>query len=161
MECSTRRMECVAKLLAEEIAEKMVGKQDVNEMEGMMRELVKGAAKMGMRQALEQARQLPQIVNEAPDPCREYARAHNRPTRHVAEFHQLHYGGDELEVLLTPRHNQLRWRAIRIDQSAEQNIRVENDTHQVRLANRSARTSVNACSISSSITSGSTPLLCA
>ena len=37
MECSTRRMEQVAKLLAEEIAEKMAGKQDVNEMESMMR----------------------------------------------------------------------------------------------------------------------------
>lgn len=54
MECSTIRMEQVAKLLAEEIAEKMAGKQDVNEMEGMMRELVKEAANLGMRQAIEQ-----------------------------------------------------------------------------------------------------------
>ena len=54
MECSTIRMEQVAKLLAEEIAEKMAGRQDINEMEGMMRELVKGAANMGMRQAIEQ-----------------------------------------------------------------------------------------------------------
>ena len=36
MECSTRRMEQVAKLLAEEIAEKMAGQRDINEMESMM-----------------------------------------------------------------------------------------------------------------------------
>ena len=54
MECSTIRMEHVAKLLAEELAETMTSKQDVNEMEGMMRELVKEAANMGMRQAIEQ-----------------------------------------------------------------------------------------------------------
>jgi hypothetical protein len=54
MECSTRRLEQVAKLLAEEIAEKMAGKQDVNEMERMMRELVKEAANAGMRQAIEE-----------------------------------------------------------------------------------------------------------
>ena len=53
MECSTRRMEQVAKLLAEEIAEQLAGKRDVNEMEGMMRELVKEAANVGMQQALE------------------------------------------------------------------------------------------------------------
>ena len=47
-------MEQAAKLLAEEIAEKMAGKQNVNEMEGMMRELVKGAANLAMRQAIEQ-----------------------------------------------------------------------------------------------------------
>ncbi|MEO7839427.1 MAG: ISKra4 family transposase, partial [Anaerolineales bacterium] len=54
MECSIRRMEQVAKLLAEEIAEKMAGKQDINEMEQMMRELVKEVANAGMCQALEQ-----------------------------------------------------------------------------------------------------------
>ena len=54
MECSTRRMEQVAKLLAEEIGEKLAGKQDVNEMERMMRELVKEAANLGMQQAIEQ-----------------------------------------------------------------------------------------------------------
>jgi hypothetical protein len=54
MECSTIRMEQVAKLLAEEIAEKLAGKQDVNEMERMMRELVKEAANLGLQQAIEQ-----------------------------------------------------------------------------------------------------------
>ena len=54
MECSTRRMEQVAKLLADELAERLAGRQDVNEMEGMMRELVKEAANAGMRQAIEQ-----------------------------------------------------------------------------------------------------------
>lgn len=54
MECSTRRMEQVAKLLAEELAEQLAGKQDVNEMESKMRELVKDAANAGMRQAIQQ-----------------------------------------------------------------------------------------------------------
>lgn len=54
MEFSTIRMEQVASLLAEEIAEKMAGKQDVNEMESMMRELVKEAANLGMQHAIEQ-----------------------------------------------------------------------------------------------------------
>jgi hypothetical protein len=54
MECSTRRLEQVAKLLAEELAEQLAGKQDVNEMERMMRELVKEAANAGLRQAIEQ-----------------------------------------------------------------------------------------------------------
>jgi len=54
MECSTRRMEQVASLLAEELAEQLDGKQDVNEMERRMRELVKEAAQVGMRHAIEQ-----------------------------------------------------------------------------------------------------------
>lgn len=54
MECSTRRLEQVAILLAEELAEQLAGKQDVNEMERMMRELVKEAANAGMRQVLEE-----------------------------------------------------------------------------------------------------------
>lgn len=54
MECSTRRMEQVAKLLAEELAERLAGEQDVNEMERRMRELVKEAANVGMRRAIEQ-----------------------------------------------------------------------------------------------------------
>jgi len=54
MECSTRRMEQVAKLLAEEIVENMAGKQDLNAMERMMRELVKEAANAGMQHAIEQ-----------------------------------------------------------------------------------------------------------
>ena len=54
MECSTRRMEQIAKLLAEEIEEKMVGQEGINEMEGMMREMVKEAANLGMQHAIEQ-----------------------------------------------------------------------------------------------------------
>ena len=54
MECSTRRLEQVAKLLAEELAEQLAGKQDVDEMESTMREVVKAAANAGMRQAIEQ-----------------------------------------------------------------------------------------------------------
>jgi len=53
MECSTRRLEQVAKLLAEELAEQLAGKQDVDEMESTLRELVKAAANAGMRQAIE------------------------------------------------------------------------------------------------------------
>jgi hypothetical protein len=53
MECSTRRLEQVAILLAEELAEQLAGKQDVNEMERRMRELVKEAANAGMRQVIE------------------------------------------------------------------------------------------------------------
>jgi hypothetical protein len=48
------RREQVAQLLAEEIAEKMAGKPAINEMERMMRELVKEAANIGMQQAIEQ-----------------------------------------------------------------------------------------------------------
>lgn len=54
MEFSTRRMEQVAKLLAEEVAEKIAGKPDLHEMEGRMRELVKEAANLGMQKAIEQ-----------------------------------------------------------------------------------------------------------
>jgi hypothetical protein len=46
-------MEQVANLLAKEIGEKMAGKQDLTEMEGMMRELVKEAANVGMQRVLE------------------------------------------------------------------------------------------------------------
>jgi hypothetical protein len=54
MECSTTRLEQVAKLLAEEAQERLVGKQDINELEQMMRELVKEAANLGMQQVIEQ-----------------------------------------------------------------------------------------------------------
>ena len=54
MECSTRRMEQGAKLLAEEIGEQLAGKQTFDEMERMMRELVREAANVGMRQVIEQ-----------------------------------------------------------------------------------------------------------
>jgi len=47
-------MEHIGKLLAAELEEKLAGRQDINEMERMMRELVKGAANLGLRQALEQ-----------------------------------------------------------------------------------------------------------
>ena len=44
MEFSIRRLEQVAKILAEEIKEQLAEKQGINEMEQMMRELVKEAA---------------------------------------------------------------------------------------------------------------------
>ncbi len=59
MECSARRMEQVAKLLAEEIGEKLAGKQEFDGMENMMRELVREAANAGLRQVLEH--QLPKL----------------------------------------------------------------------------------------------------
>jgi hypothetical protein len=46
-------MEQVAKLLADELGERLAGKPDLNDMERMMRELVKDAANSGMRQAIE------------------------------------------------------------------------------------------------------------
>jgi len=54
MEFSIRRLEQVAKILAEEIKEQLAEKQGINEMEQMMRELVKEAAGLGIQQALEQ-----------------------------------------------------------------------------------------------------------
>lgn len=54
MEFSTTRLERIAELLAEEIAEKAGDKTDVNEMEGMMRELVKATASIGLQKAIEQ-----------------------------------------------------------------------------------------------------------
>jgi len=47
-------MEQMAKLLAEEIAEKKANPPDITEMESLMRELVKEAAKLGMQYAIEQ-----------------------------------------------------------------------------------------------------------
>jgi len=54
MKLSIRRLEQVAKLLAEEIKEQLAEKQGINEMEQIMRELVKGAVGLGMQQVLEQ-----------------------------------------------------------------------------------------------------------
>ena len=54
MEFSTTRLEQVAKLLADEIKERMAEKQGINEMEQMMRELVKTAAGLGLQQVIEQ-----------------------------------------------------------------------------------------------------------
>lgn len=54
MEFSITRLEQVAKILAEEIKEQMAEKQGINEMEQMMRELVKVAAGLGLQQAIEQ-----------------------------------------------------------------------------------------------------------
>ena len=54
MEFSTTRLEQVAKLLAEEIKEQLAEKQGINEIEQMMRELVKEAAGLGIQQAIEQ-----------------------------------------------------------------------------------------------------------
>lgn len=54
MEFSITRLEQVAKILAEEIKEQMTEKQGINEMEQIMRELVKTAAGLGLQQAIEQ-----------------------------------------------------------------------------------------------------------
>lgn len=54
MEFSTTRLEQIAKLLAEEIEEQLAEKRGINEMEQMMRELVKEAAGMGIQQVIEQ-----------------------------------------------------------------------------------------------------------
>ena len=55
MEFSTRRLEQIAKLLAEEIAERTAGQQDFNEMEKVMRELVKTVAGLGIQKVIEQS----------------------------------------------------------------------------------------------------------
>lgn len=54
MQFSITRLEQVAKLLAEEIQEQLAEEQGINEMEQMMRELVKEAAGLGIQQVLEQ-----------------------------------------------------------------------------------------------------------
>ena len=54
MEFSIRRLKQVAKILAEEIKERLAEKEGINEMEQMMRELVKEAAGLGIQQAIEQ-----------------------------------------------------------------------------------------------------------
>jgi len=54
MEFSIRRLKQVAKILAEEIKEQLAEKEGINEMEQMMRELVKEAAGLGIQQAIEQ-----------------------------------------------------------------------------------------------------------
>ena len=55
MEFSITRLEQVAKILAEEIKEQLTEKQGINEMEQVMRELVREAAGLGIRQAIEQS----------------------------------------------------------------------------------------------------------
>lgn len=54
MEFSIERMEKIAEMLAEEIREKMASQQDMHGMEGMMRELVKEAGRLGLQKAIEQ-----------------------------------------------------------------------------------------------------------
>lgn len=54
MKFSITRLEQKEKLLAEEIKEQLTEKQGINEMEKMMRELVKEAAGIGIAQAIEQ-----------------------------------------------------------------------------------------------------------
>jgi hypothetical protein len=54
MEFSTTRLEQIAKLLAEEVKEQLAEKQGINEMEQMLRKLVKEAAGLGLQRALEQ-----------------------------------------------------------------------------------------------------------
>ena len=68
-------------------------------------------------------------------------------------------GGDEIVPALTPAPDQLRSRAVPIDQCAQQDVRVENNPHQARYAKRSLRTSARAYSISSSICSDGTSRL--
>lgn len=54
MECSTTRLEQIAKLVAEEVQEQLAEKQGINEIEQKLRELVKAAAGLGLQRALEQ-----------------------------------------------------------------------------------------------------------
>lgn len=54
MEFSIERMEKVAEILAEEIREKMARQEDIDGMEGMLRELVKEAGRLGLQKAIEQ-----------------------------------------------------------------------------------------------------------
>ncbi len=54
MEFSIERMEKVAEMLAEEVREKMAGRQEIDGLEGMMRELVKEAGRLGLQKAIEQ-----------------------------------------------------------------------------------------------------------
>lgn len=53
MEFSIERMEKIAELLADEIREKSASQQDIHVMEGMMRELVKETARLGLQKAIE------------------------------------------------------------------------------------------------------------
>ncbi|MBI3151137.1 MAG: UPF0236 family protein [Chloroflexi bacterium] len=54
MEFTTTRLEQIAILLADEIKEELAEKQGINEMEQVMRELVKETAGLGLQRAIEQ-----------------------------------------------------------------------------------------------------------
>ena len=54
MEFSIERMEKVAEILADELREKTASQPDLHVMEGMMRELVKETARLGLQKAIEQ-----------------------------------------------------------------------------------------------------------
>jgi hypothetical protein len=54
MKFSITRLEQIAKLLAEEVKEQLAERQGINEMEQMLRKLVKEAAGMGLQRAIEQ-----------------------------------------------------------------------------------------------------------
>lgn len=73
MEFSTTRLEQVAKILAEEIKAQMTEKRGINEMEQMMRELVKAAAGLGLQQVLEQGEER-YAQKEIECPCGEQAK---------------------------------------------------------------------------------------
>lgn len=73
MEFSTTRLEQIAKLLAEEVKEQLAGKQGINEMEQMLRELVKEAAGLGLQRAIEQGEER-YAEKEVACPCGEPAK---------------------------------------------------------------------------------------
>jgi hypothetical protein len=73
MEFSTTRLEQIAKLLAEEVQEQLTGKQGINEMEQMLRKLVKEAAGLGLQRAIEQGEER-YAEKEVPCRCGEPAR---------------------------------------------------------------------------------------
>lgn len=55
MKFSTKRLEQIAELLAEEVAEKMTGKQGIEDIEQTMRELGREVAGLGLQKTLEQS----------------------------------------------------------------------------------------------------------
>src|ERR1700681_1353150 len=100
-------------------------------------------------------------MNEAPDARRNDPGAQHRPARDFAQFDHLLDTRHQCDTLFAPGDDELGRNAVRINERAEENIGVENDTHQARLAKRSLRTSSSACSISSSILRDGTAWLCA
>lgn len=73
MEFSTTRLEQIAKLLAEEVKEQLTEKQGINEMEQMLRKLVKEAAGLGLQRAIEQGEER-YAEKEVACPCGEQAK---------------------------------------------------------------------------------------
>src|SRR6202521_1381728 len=100
-------------------------------------------------------------MNEAPASRRNDSGAQHRPARNFTQFDQLLNARHQCETLFAPGDDELGRDAVRIDERADENVGVENDTHQAGLAKRSLRTSASACSISSSILRDGTAWLCA